>query len=533
MNEETKTAIRSNPLAWIQYEGIKNEKGKPILLGPKSNHYFLRELYEQTHQKVAVRKPSQVGLSMWAVLTEIHAAKYWGINQIHTLPTKSDVNVFVPDKVTQVIRANPSIKKGVSQKDIDAVNQKQFGKGFLYFKGTVSKRETFMLSSDRNTYDEVDRSEITEIGNYSSRLEGADSLQMERWISTPTMPGYGIDMVWEGSTQRHWRFTCKHCQKEQHMKWPENVDMKKGKYICSRCGEEIDEKTLREGRWKARYPKRETEGYWITQMMAPWISPQQLIESFQECEKGENEMTLEYFYNHKLGVPYVETESQILPSMIYKNLTTKDHKETDSVMGVDVQLRELYVVIGNEEGVYLIRSLRDSDEYRATDGQKGKSKWDKLDQLIEVFGVRYGVIDAGFKPNDVLQYCERHPGKLYANWYKEDPKKLKVVRFAEDKGFTSKSDPDEEVKVLSDRNRLIDMVLEDLKKGRIKFFFSRKNKNVKELIRHLSTCYARVAEDRVGTEKREWVSSGQDDYLHALNYYKIALMKKKRTEELT
>lgn len=530
-NEATRTAIAAEPVIWLREEKIRNEKGIQIRIDDESNHYFLRQLYLDDSKKIVVRKPSQVGVSVWAVLTEFHAAKYWGINQIHTLPTAHDVQVFVPDKVNQMIRMNPSIREGIPQKEVDAVSQKQFGKSFLYFKGTVSKRETFMLTSDRNTYDEVDRSNVQEIANYSSRLEGASSLGMERWISTPTMPGFGIDRVWDISDQKHWRFKCRKCQTEQHMEWPRNIDMEKARYICSSCGVELKDE-IRKGNWIERFPGREISGYWITQMIAPWITPKNIIKTYKECEDGINEMTLEYFYNHKLGQPYVSMESQIPATLFYRNLTKREHTEVKSVMGVDVQLRELYVIVGSEDGVYGILILKDDSKYVETEGRQGISKWDRLQEIIDIYDVRYGVIDGGFMPNDVVKFARKNEGKIYVNWYKEDPKKMELVRFGEDVPFTQKQkDTNEDIKVLSDRNRMIDQLLESLKKGNIRFHFTQNDERIQQLVEHSSRVYARIAPDRFGIEKREWVSTGKDDFLHALVYYLIAIIKKQKTEE--
>ncbi len=527
MNE----AKRISPLVWIEQEKIKNEKGIPIRVDRDSNHFFLEDIYEDGSKQIAIKKPSQVGVSVTAILTEIHAAKYWGINQIHTLPTAHDVQVFVPDKVSQMIRMNPSIREGVPQKEVDAVSQKQFGKSFLYFKGTVSKRETFMLSSDRNTYDEVDRSNVQEIANYSSRLEGASSLGLERWISTPTMPGFGIDRVWNISDQKHWRFKCRKCKTEQHMEWPQNIDMEKARYICSHCGEPLKDE-VRKGEWRAKYPHREISGYWITQMIAPWITPENIIKTYKECEEGVNELTLEYFYNHKIGMPYISTESQIPASLFYRGISNAEHTEVNSIMGVDVQLRELYVVIGDETGVYGLFVLKDDERYIETEGREGSSKWDRLQEIVNAYDVRYGVIDGGFMPTDVVKFARKNQGKIYVNWYQEDPKKMLIVRFGEDVPFTEKrKDVDEDIKVLSDRNRIIDKLLESLKKGKIKFYFNQNDQRLQELIEHSSRVYARVAPDRFGIDKREWVSTGKDDFLHALVYYTIALIKKEKTEK--
>ena len=83
--------IRASTLAWMKERGIKNEKNKRIRVDEKSNFYFLKEIYQAFDEEddVTVQKPSQSGVSTTAIMTEIHASRYWGINQIHTLPTVS------------------------------------------------------------------------------------------------------------------------------------------------------------------------------------------------------------------------------------------------------------------------------------------------------------------------------------------------------------------------------------------------------------------------------------------------------------
>lgn len=526
--------MRGSTLAWIREEKILNEKGKRIQMEKDSPHFFLKQLYADTSRDIAVQKPSQIGVSTWAILTELHDAKYLGINQIHTLPTASDVTKFVQSKTNEMIRNNPTIREGMSSKEVDAVAQKQFGKSFLYYKGTVSERETLMLTSDRNWYDELDSSDQGAIGFYESRLEGAESLREKRYISTPTMPAYGINKVFEESDQRHWRFKCSVCNHEQHMVWPDNIDMKKVRYICSKCGSTITESDIRNGRWKAKYPSRGPDsqgengrsGYQLTQMIAPWITPADIVKSYKEAEEGRNEMTMEYFYNHKLGLPFILTSGQFSADLIYKNLVNRDHIEVNSVMGVDVQLNELYAIVGSEEGVYGIARLRDDQDFINSNGKIGKGKWQRWAELMQVYDVRYCVIDGGFTPNEVIKNAEKFPGKVWVNWYKSDPKKEKIIRFPDEK-FTAKQKTDvAEIKVLTDRDRIMDWLLQDLRQGKIRFFYNRQDEAVKKLISHIITTYSRTVTDRLGIEKREWVSTGKDDLLHALVYFKIGLQRK-------
>lgn len=528
----TVAAIRASTLVWIEEKKIVNEKGKRVNLGKGSPHFFLRALYRDRSQEIAVQKPSQAGVSTWAILTELHDGRYWGINQIHTLPTKTDVEKFVPSKVNEIIERNPVIKQGLSKKEVNAVAQKQLGKGFLYYKGTVSESDTLMLTSDRNTYDELDKSDMKQIASFGSRQEGADSWRQKRWISTPTVPEFGINKVILESDQKHWRFNCPNpkCAFEQHMRWPENVSMERKCYVCSKCDTELTEQSIRKGKWKAKYPKKSPDkktgkggisGYLLTQMIFPWITAAELIEYYDDAVAGRKERTLEYFFNHKIGVPYVSASSRISSNLITQNLTSREHIELNSCMGVDVQETELYVMVGTEEGVFVMAALRDTPE---------KTKWQRWAEYMEVYDVRYCVIDGGYKPNDVMDAAKQFPGRVWINRYKDDPKKAKIVRFADDDFNGKQLDFEQEIQILTERDRMIDYVLNKLVHGGIRFFYGPNDEAVKLLIEHVSTTYARTVSDRLGMNSREWVSTGKDDLLHAMIYYVIALLRKERAE---
>lgn len=526
MSKALDELIQASVLAWIKEKKVVNEKGRPIKMGKNSPHFFLRALYEDRSDEIAVQKPSQVGVSTWAILTEIHDARYWGINQIHTLPTANDVGKFVPSKVNEIIKRNPCIKEGMSEKEVESVNQKQYGKGFIYYKGTFSERESLMLSSDRNWYDEMDKSDQTSIGFYESRTEGADSLRQKRYISTPTVPNIGINKKIEESDQKHWRYNCGSCGKEQHMKWPENISFERRCYVCQFCDKEITEEMIRGGKWKPRYPAKSPDvdgkngisGYMINQMICPWIKPGDLIDYYKDAEAGRNEATMEYFFNHKMGLPYVSSESRVTGDLILRNISAKEHTEVDCIMGVDVQERELYAIIGTDEGPFGAIIIPDTPE---------KGKWDRWAELMQVYDVRHCVIDGGYKPNDSIEASKRFPDKVWVNWYKDDPKKEKIIRWA-DENFTGKQlDDDAQIRVLTERDRMIDWLLADLKRGGMRFFMNPNSEEVKKLISHIETTYARQVTDRQGKLSREWVSTGKDDFLHALIYFAIARERKR------
>lgn len=509
---------RISPIAWLRNNTIVNEKGKRIRIGINSPHFFMLDLYEDDADEIAVQKPSQIGVSTWAIIKTIHSARFYGINQIHTLPTGADVGKFVPSKVNEIIKRNPSIKMGMKEKEVDAVAQKQFGKAFIYYKGTFSERESLMLSSDVNWYDELDKSDQGSIAFFESRLEGADSLRRRRYISTPTAPNIAINKKFMDSDQRHWRFNCQACDKEQHMSWPENVSFERKCYVCSHCDEPLDPDVIRKGRWKAKFPAKKMHGYQLTQMICPWISAEDMIAYYEDAQAGRNEATMEYFYNHKLGLPYVSASSRVTGDLVLRNISSQDHQEIDSIMGVDVQETELYCILGTLEGVYGIIRIQDTPD---------KDKWDRWAELMEVYDVRYCVIDGGYKPNDSVRAAERFPGKVWVNWYKDDPKKERIIRWNDD---DFQSNEENRVRVLTERDRMIDWMLDRLMGGTIRFYYSPYHEDVKLLIAHMETTYARTVTDRIGKQKREWISTGKDDLFHALVYYFIARERRLKNE---
>jgi len=503
--------IREEPLVWVKEAQVKNEKSRVI----DFYHYpFMIDIYADKSKTIVLKKSAQVGITTWALLRAFHAARYHKYNIIYTVPRASDVNQIVTSKVNPMIRSNPTLSlRQANDKHTDNMSQKKLGEGFIFFKGTISEVEGIMITSDRNVYDEYDRSDFETIQTYHSRLEGETSKGEEWFISTPTLPDFGIDVKFEESDQKHWRFKCSRCNYEQHLEWIKNTDKSRRYYFCQKCGRELRRSDIINGYWKARFPKREISGYWINQMMLPWVKPMDLWEYYTKAEQGVDGYSLEYFYNFKLGMPYADATKRIHESLFYKNITEEDVIQIDGYMGVDVQEHELYVVIGTNRVVYGIITLKDDEE---------SSKWTKLENIIKVFQPKTTVIDAGYKPQDVLHFAEKYPYKIYMNWYREGDKDAQMIRRKKNASFAKGSEFQEEIKVETSRNQVIDVLIQKLESGNIKFKFHPQNDRFQELIKHASTMYARQVETKGGKFKREWANTGQNDYLHALVYWLVA-----------
>ena len=341
---------KASILQWIINKNIKTENDDLLEF---TNHRFLLDIYIDESEILVIRKASQVGASTMQILKALHAARYWGINQIYTLPTVDDVGEFVRSKVNRIIKVNPAIMEGVSHRNVDSIEQKQIGRGFLFFKGTHTEKEAIMLSSDRNIHDELDKSKPEVIRDYLSRL-GFSKIRSQHYFSTPTIPDVGVDKLFADSDQKHWRFDCPHCDHRQHMDWEENVDREREIYICSACRKELTPLYIAQhGSWEAKYPNRKVSGYWITQMICPWRSAADLLKEERDAEDEQ------YFYNFVLGLPYLSAEQRIPQSLFLKNITKKKVAESEwNVMGADTGLTN-HIIIGNEQGIFWIGTLED------------------------------------------------------------------------------------------------------------------------------------------------------------------------------
>jgi len=84
--------------AWIQQNGIKNEKGEPIEF---LSHLFLYDIYRDQSDKLVCMKAAQIGFSTLAILKNMYDAQSKRMDIIYTLPTDTDVSVFVGGKVNR------------------------------------------------------------------------------------------------------------------------------------------------------------------------------------------------------------------------------------------------------------------------------------------------------------------------------------------------------------------------------------------------------------------------------------------------
>lgn len=470
--------------AWIQENRIKNEGGVDIDF---RNHLFLFDIYSDVSPKLVCYKAAQIGFSTMAILKSLWLSKHKRIDSIYTLPTANDVKDFVGGKVNRIIAQNFILQNYV--KDKDSVEQKRVGDNVIYYRGTWTEKAALMVSSDLNIYDEEDRSKQQVIQQYSSRLQHS-SKKWEWHFSNPSVEGNGVSRYWSLSTQSHWFITCRGCTSEQYLSWPESLDMARKCFICKECKKELSNEERRVGRWIKKYKDREYSGYWISLLMAPWITAKEII-NYHETKSAE------YFYNFVLGLPYVGEGNQVTPDLIFRNCTPDLNSQERVVIGCDSGIQKHYV-LGNKQGIFY---------YGKTD------TWETIESFLKKYERSIAVIDALPDLTEPRRLREKYPGRVFLCHYAKDRKTMQIVRWGQGSELGN---------VIVDRNRGLQMVIDEFADRRIPLQGTHDDWN--DYYDHWKTLYKLTEMNDLGQPESKWeTSTGNDHWCHATLFWRVGM----------
>lgn len=483
MNEDL---IASTPLAWISLNKMVNENQERIEF---DNHRFMIDFYADTCDDIVSRKSAQVGFSVAAILKSFHEARYGPWNIIYALPTNNVVGDFVKPKVNPLISSNPQIASIVQD---DSVSLKRIGDRFIFFKGGFSDREAISISGDILVIDEYDRMpNMAVVNTFDSRLQA--SKNPKRWrFSNPSQIGFGVDGLFQDSNQLHWFVKCHHCNYEWFIDWAHEdgahyVDQVKSIYACGKCGKELSDEDRRMGRWIAKFPSRHRHGYWFSQMMAPWVTAERVIEQYKESN-------IEFFHNFVLGKAYTPSDMIVDRAAILRATSPSNIPRTRVAIGVDQDAGGQYFVAMTTQGVFA-HGYVDS--------------WDKIEHLKLMYNAVV-VCD----PNPYSATPKQLANK-YSDWY--------LCYFKILDGLSSVQWKEKEQVVYADRTRVIDIVANEIVGA--KLLFRERPYELEDVITHWNNLYRTTEEKEDGRTRSVWMKKDgkQSDYPFAMTYARIGL----------
>lgn len=472
--------------SWIIEHGIKNESGTPLDF---RDHLFLFDIYSDVSPKLVCYKAAQIGFTTMALLKSIWLAKMKRMDIIYTMPTSDDAKQLVSGKVNRMINQNPILLEYV--KDKDSVEQKAVGDSLIHYKGTWVERASISTSSDLNIHDEEDRSKQEVVQQYASRLQHSKH-KYEWHFSNPSVEGNGVSRYWAKSDQKHWFIRCTGCDRQQYLSWPESIDSDKRVFVCKHCKKELTREERRVGKWVAKYKNKEFSGYWISLLMAPWVTADEILNYYET-------KSAEYFSNFVLGLPYVGEGNQVTPDIIYRNCTSDINSQERVVIGCDSGLKKHYV-LGNKEGIFYAGVAHD---------------WKVIEDLLAKYERSIAVIDALPDLTEPRRLREKYPGRVFLCHYARDRKTYQIIRWG--------SGP-EAGNVTVDRNRGLQMVIDDFANKKIPLQGTQDDWETFES--HFATLYKVTELDTLGVPVSTWeTSNGMDHFAHASLYWRVGMDK--------
>jgi len=495
MENEEKEKLRAklhilNPAMWVMDNDLITENQKPVEF---TAHRFMLQPYADSTPDQVIMKSAQIGWSTAAILKSIHAANFLKLNVIYVLPTRNASAEFVVPKVDPMLKRNPVLAKMV--KSTDNKSMKAVGDRFIYFRGAHHEGEAISTAADLIVSDEFDRSNQNVLMMMRSRLQASDF----RWywkFSNPSLPGFGVHELFQESDQMHWFVKCS-CGHEMYLDFKKDdhrhnhyIDPERVIYACGKCDQPLTDADRQSGRWIAKYPGRSRRGYWINQLMIPWVSAELILDQ-------EKEMDIQSFHNMVLGLPYQASEYLINREAILRACLPGLADRTDVVIGCDSG-KEKHWVMGNQEGVI---------SYGKT------NEWEDIERLINLYDATC-VIDA--LPDFTIpeRLAKKYPGRVFVHYYVHDSKNMAVSLRNEGSQFG---------RIDSDRTKLFDDLAGRITSGEIRFF--QEPKALEDLIYHASNMYRVVEPDTKGILRARWEKKENkpDHWLHALAYYRVGV----------
>lgn len=505
--EEQREQLRAqmhilNPAVWVLDEGFINENQKPIEF---DKHRFMLQPYSDSSPDQVIMKSAQVGWSVLAILKSAHACKFLKLNVIYVLPTRNATHDFVIPKVNPMLDRNPKLKEMIRNTS-DSINLKAVGDRFLYFRGAFHRGEAVSTTADLVVSDEHDVSDQGVLTIYQSRLQASDYGWFWRF-SNPTLPGFGVDELYQASDQMHWIMVCPNCNWNMYIDFEQDdnlnnhylkviddtQDHEKGYYACGKCHHELSDDVRQSGYWWAKFPGRSRRGYWLNQLMVPWVSATKILQQ-------QNTMPIDVFHNFVLGKPYQASEFVINGDAVLRACNPGVANKTDVIIGCDSGKVKHYV-IGNHQGIFAYGTTTD---------------WDEIEQLIKLYKATC-VIDAlpDFTVPEAL--ARKYPGQVYVHYYLHDTKSMDVTNRKEGEQFGM---------LQSDRTKLFDDMAARISSGKLRFYQSKEALQAKNgLISHFENMYRIVETDTKGIKRARWeTKTGKPDHLaHAAAYYIVGL----------
>jgi len=319
------------------------------------DHEYQEFILKDLSKEKVIIKSAQMGISeMSARLALAMGNLISGFSTIYTLPSAKAAMNFMKTRIDPIIAGSPYLKEGIS-KTVDNTDMKQFGDSYLYLKGAQVDSQAISVPADMLIGDEVDNSNQEVLTLFESRLIHSKH-QFNVKLSTPSIPGYGIDKAYKESRRHVHLCKCHRCNHWfepdyfEHIKIPDfkgdiRKDILKSTFAspkfrwqeafvaCPKCAGRVDlSEKYRNWVCENTLDTFVAAGFKVSPFSCPnIILPSHLVRDSVKYER------LQDFYNQRLGMALEDKEASFTEEELLKLLITSEVSLSfPMVMGLDM-----------------------------------------------------------------------------------------------------------------------------------------------------------------------------------------------------
>jgi hypothetical protein len=472
------------------------------------------------------KKGAQLGFTEIEVIRTLHGLINNKYNQgvLYLFPTADDVSEFSKARFAPLISDNPeSIGQYVHTTDSTTI--KRIGRALLYLRGARgtsdiagSKKDSSKLRSipvDKIVFDECDLMDPKMIDLALERISHS-TVQETVYLSTPSIPDFGIDKKYQESDQHLWMIKCRHCSEYTclEMEFPECIAQRpdgSGMKLCRKCKREI---YSMDGEWCAQYPSRKGNyGDWISQLNSKFIDPWKILQLFLNPPNGN----VQEVYNSKLGMAFIAAENRLQENDLWPLCSQEPSPlshEGPTAMGVDVG-NDLHIVIlerSTESSFKVVKTVSVNAKVDKSIPISEIINFTPVHDLIVQYNTQCCVIDFAPVQQQVRAFRESESCAVFGCIYQEHQR-----------GPASWDVVDGIVRI--NRTELCDLT-HSMCTTKGKLSIPRRSAEIETWVKQMCNI-AKVLEENkeTGSKEYHYRKLGPDHYRHALNYATLAAQR--------
>ena len=316
------------------------------------HHPWLREPHDPRTRRSVFKKAAQVGLTETFLNRTFYNVDIRSLDTLYVLPSSiPDASDFSSSRFDAAL----TLSKHLSDLFGDTKNTglKRAGATNVYIRGAKSRSQLKSVPVACLIFDEVDEMPEKNIALALERTSG--QLEPEEWFaSTPTIPNWGIDKLYNEGTAEQFFVKCPKCSRRVALTFPDCLEIATTDFRdpkihdsflkCPKCRKEMPHEAkidwTNTGQWVASYPGRDVRSFGISQLYSHTVTPGAIATLYLKAQSSpEDEQEL---YNSKFGLAHTVAGARLTDENIdncrqdYKNGKSLPMGGQLVTMGVDV-----------------------------------------------------------------------------------------------------------------------------------------------------------------------------------------------------